>query len=523
MRNLVEVMQTKRSVLLLFILVIAGSILRIYGIDFGYHIDEPNIVERAIAMVGGEIYQPWYNWPAQTLMFLYAGLFWIAELFTEVPNYYIIARAVSVLAGVASIIMVFLIGKTIVKSAQAGLWAALFVATSQLLVRHSHYATPDAMMTLLLLVLVYFAIRAYQEKDAKKILRWYMWSGIILGVAIATKYTAAIGIVPILIVFIIKHRKYWNTLFWVGLSAFVAHSIVNPFALFDLDLIFQQLVVEANPNRLGQDWAGQKHFINNLYYYISNTPEWIGSLLSVLAIGGGIGSVVHAVRSKSWEYIIVPGFWFAFLLGISTLGLHWTRWALPMLPLVAIMAGIAIWRLLTLISQERIRVIIGSISGAVIIVPQLVISIVFSYSDIQPSTSDRASEWLINKREEPMQVIGDVENLVLYEPYTYRPRTNKLHEFTYDEYIEQGVDFIVLRKKDLVLRKDEPEKYADELIFFDELEERGKKVHSETKPQKTILKNKTDLAVYRWLFNPKKRARTFDLYQGEPIVVYKLR
>lgn len=512
----------KREYIILGCLLSVGLLLRVFAIDFGFHIDEPNIVNRAIAISQGDVHQSWYNWPAQSLMFLYAGLFWMADHLSSVPAYYIIARAVSVVFGVASIVMVYVIGKTITRSAAAGLWSALFVATSQLLIRHSHYATPDAALTLFGLVMVYCTIQAYSETTAKKIQRWYIWAGLVLGIALATKYTAAVFAVPMIIVWISKYRRQWKIIAWFVAAAFIAHTITNPFALFDLDLIWKQLLIEADPNRLGQDWSGKNHFIYNLIYYISSTPEWIGSLISILAVGGGFGSIIYAIRQRQWIYLCIPGFWILYVLSISSLGLHWSRWSLPMLPMIAILAGLASWWVIKKISRPYLRIAISIVTALLFTMPQIVSSIVFGYSDLQPSTSDRVAHWLSFRRDEAILVVGDVEDITLKKPDTYEARTNRLHEFTYDQYKEQGVDFIVVRKKDVEYRRAEPQKYANELVFFDELELRSKKVHVETKPQKTILQSKHDWDVYRWLLNSKKRAMTFNVYQGEPLIVYRL-
>jgi 4-amino-4-deoxy-L-arabinose transferase-like glycosyltransferase len=240
-----------RSSIILGIIILIGFSIRLYNVQLGFHVDEPNVVERAISMMHGHWHQPWYNWPAQSLMFIYGIIFKIANGLQLEVSYYTLARLVSVIVGTIAIWLIYRIVYLLTISTPAALWSATFLAVSTLAIKHSRFATPDMTMTMLFLVLLYCAIKIYQlpQTSITSIQRYYIYAGIALGVAVATKYTAALGVIPIVFVYLLNYRQQWKWLGWFVLTAFIAHTIANPFVLGDLNVAYQQFLVEAQPTR----------------------------------------------------------------------------------------------------------------------------------------------------------------------------------------------------------------------------------------------------------------------------------
>ncbi len=102
------------------------------------------------------------------------------------PRVYIAGRAVSALAGILTLVVVFGIGHRL-KDADTGLAAAAFAAVAPLHVLNSHFLTSDVTMVLLLLASFYFFVLGIDGGGVRSRV-----AGLFsLGLAISAKYNAA--------------------------------------------------------------------------------------------------------------------------------------------------------------------------------------------------------------------------------------------------------------------------------------------------------------------------------------------
>lgn len=182
-------------------------VLRLWGIGFGLpHLearpDELEVVGRAIRLLSGDLNPHFFHYPSlyfYTLGLLYAlwgaasmvlGGSW-AELLREAAvdpgGFILVGRYVSAIAGVATVCVVYRIGKR-VQGAPAGLMAAGFMAVAHLHVRDSHFATTDVTLTLFLAAAVLHLIDVAEQGT----LRSYIWAGAFTGLAVSTKYVGLV-------------------------------------------------------------------------------------------------------------------------------------------------------------------------------------------------------------------------------------------------------------------------------------------------------------------------------------------
>lgn len=497
---------------------IIGIALCVYGINFGFHVDEPNIVERGLSIAQGHFHQPWYHWPGQSLMFIYAALFKLSSFSVGPLQPYIIARLVSVVATGSTIWCIGLCVYRLTKSTAGSLVASSVYAVSYLVSRNGHFATPDALFTGLLCYILYCAIRAAQEDRHQRLPYWYAVSGLLLGVALATKYTAGLGIVPLVVVYLYYHRRQWRLIMWFFLAVFIGHTIFNPFALLDWKIVLHDIGTEAAPLHLGADWAGQHNFWWNLWSYLTLIPQVIGTAIWVVGIFGGMICVWRGYVKKQIE-LLLPVIVFMFsVIGLSTLALHWSRWSLPLLPPVTICVGVGVWQLVQWLPKKRLTYVLLSILYMVAIFPPALISVVNSYADMQPSTSALAADWLALHSLPQTTVAGDVEDIVLATPRSYTNAAGQLPSVDQASY-----DYFVLKADDKTQRFAQPTVYAPEVAWYTQLGNRAKLVTTIAKPKHTILKQDNDLAVYLWLFNTKNWSTLWQVYQGETLQVYKIK
>ncbi|PTS88989.1 hypothetical protein DBR17_03780 [Sphingomonas sp. HMWF008] len=118
--------------------------------------------------------------------------------------------------------------------------------------------------------------------------------------------------------------------------AAVTLILVSPFLVIDHAIVVRDLMGEARPYHLGATGGG---FAANLGYYITNVlSRSFGPVCVVLA---AVGCVASARRFPAMAVAVLPA-GIVFLAAISAQSLLWERWAVPVLPFVALAAAVGI-------------------------------------------------------------------------------------------------------------------------------------------------------------------------------------
>ena len=518
-----------------------GFMLRVWAIDFGFHVDEPNIVRRAISMAEGNWYKPWYNWPAQSLMHIYAVIFSVGGWFSDSLPHYPIARLVSVLFDTATIGVVMALVWRLSRSSVAVLVGGSWYAVSWFATEQARYATPDATLTFCLAVTVLLAVLLWQQINTQQQKKLLWASGAVFGFAIATKYTAALLIVPIAAVWVAK-KMYATSSGWfygVGylVTAVVVHTAFNPFAIFDLDLVQAALAQEANPVRIGRDWAGAFPVFRNLWFYIELISQRTGTVISWLGYGGFMLSgwaVLQQRRNNSTSVgvWIVTLMYLAYWGSISTLGLHWERWGLPLLPLVIVSAA-WVWGLLWGWSASRTKPIIWRISLVVctllVSLPQVGLSLLQGQAMMQPDTRTLVANYITQhippNHDTPVNILGEVEAMELPAGYEYTYKyggDDAVPNRSLDRYITKGRQYIVLRYNQIQARKLQPNVYTVQNAFAEDIANRATELTTIRRYNNTLLDITSDVEFYSWVAKPLNWSRLWEVNRGEAYIIYQL-
>jgi Dolichyl-phosphate-mannose-protein mannosyltransferase len=141
------------------------------------------------------------------------------------------SRILSALFSLGTIITIFAIGRRHFGE-QTGLLAAGFLALTMGLVNLSHFATPESLLFLFMTLCLWACDRIATSGQ----IRDYALVGVFAGLALATKYTAWILAVPILVAHTYRLRRdvwKWRTVagpLVCGVVGFVAFAVTNPYA-----------------------------------------------------------------------------------------------------------------------------------------------------------------------------------------------------------------------------------------------------------------------------------------------------
>jgi len=217
----------EKAWLLILILEFAFFI-RAYGVSFGlpyiYEADAHVYIDRAVGFLRRGDWNPhWFGNPASILMYLLAALyalyFIIAKSFgffndMGVFTYYLIVnptysyltgRGLMVFFGTLSVLITYKIGKKIFDK-KVGLIAAFLFAVIPMHVASSKIIRTDVMATFFILLSFLYCIDILEEDN----LHGYIMAGVFAGLAVATKYPAAL---VILMTVIARMMRKGQTLF----------------------------------------------------------------------------------------------------------------------------------------------------------------------------------------------------------------------------------------------------------------------------------------------------------------------
>ncbi len=556
---------------LLILIVVLGIAIRCYHLDLITNVDEPNIIKRAVLVADGQLHVPWYNWPAQSLIRLNGLDFAIiktgwnlihdqslsaSQLYADHRQLFITAaHALTVSFGGAAIILIYWIGK-LLQSHRAGILAAGFLSINYLHSLHSRFATPDVPMTTLLLGMMVVALLLYRswKHDATAVYqqrsrRYHLIAGLIWGFTIATKYTGLLVIIPIGVVWLLQWwdasqgmqlrqwpRLLWNELWqrrllWLLLGAVIMHTIWNPFAWVDYQHIIKSVLFESKSQRLGVDWAGRDWvMLRNLWYYLHGSGAWNGLILSLI---GWTAMLISAWKWKRPPYqpvLVISLSYLAFLIGLSSLGLHWSRWSLPLTPLIIISAAIGADRCWQWISpQLRLRWqhwIVGGISGLLLvmmIIPPVSLSILTGVSAAQPTTPQLAVQYITTHIPHGSKIATSTWPLPGgHRHWSLHEYSQDLYDTTVEQYAASGVHYLIVQPKDYEAAKRQPNSYPEIIDFFHDLPQHYRQIKDIQKTHDTLLGHKREDRFYRWIFTH-SWSDIFNFRTGARLQIWELK
>jgi len=336
-------------VLLIIILGIAFSV-RIKGIWFGYplpvHPDEPHLVERALNMVRtGDLNPHFFNYPTLN-MYLLALIYRVITLGSEalfglsaadVPViwFYIAGRVFNVAVSVLTVFVTYELGRRLISSS-AGLISAAFITFSPLHVANSFTITVDASVALWLSLATLMAVLIYAKE---KKLVYYLLAGVCVGCAVGSKYTAVVGVAPILIAHYKQSRDKRD---WVDANVIAllvvspaAFLITTPYAILDYETFVSALKYEAahySTGHPGFEADGSTSFYLYGRYLLGEGYGLIPTLFS------GLG-LIWLLRKDPWKAAILASAPVLLFLLVGRYKVFFPRNVVAVVPFLSVFSG----------------------------------------------------------------------------------------------------------------------------------------------------------------------------------------
>lgn len=356
--------QARVTTLVLAAILVITSCLRLNGVGFGlpslYDRDEPVFLLCGLHMLKELTLNPgWFGHPGTTTIYtlaitealvflgglalgLWQGAAGFATAVYHDPGIIVLpSRVLMVMGGVGCVYLTYRIARSLFDVPTA-LLAALLLAINPLHIAYSQIVRTDIQATLLMLATVLCAIAIVRHGRRRD----YVLAGIMVGLACATKWPAVIAVSSPLGAIALRsltnatERSSWlPRVAALGAISLATLFLTSPFLLFDYQTAFDNLRGEARPAHLSQTGYG---FLGNGWWYISSP---LAHSVGVVGLGLGlIGMAYMTLRDRlATVTIVLPAV--LFLAAMSMQALIWPRWALPLLPFVAIFTAFGIVRL----------------------------------------------------------------------------------------------------------------------------------------------------------------------------------
>ncbi|MGH2941430.1 MAG: ArnT family glycosyltransferase [Solirubrobacteraceae bacterium] len=317
-----------------------------HGLPYAYNADEnAHFVTRAIGLFGHNWDPNYYvNPPAYTYLVhlalgvWYGGRAGVSNSFAADPTQiWIISRTLAALLGTVAVWLLYLAGSRLVDR-RVGLLAAGIFAVAFLPVFYSKLALNDV-PTLAGVCLALWAAAGILRNGR---LRDYVYAGVGLGLACATKYTGGIVLLPIVAAagaqFAAPGGKAGalRGIAVAGLVSLAAFFVANPYSVLDFASFWDGLSHQSDASG---DAAGKLGLTQDsgYAYYLWSFGWGLGWVPLFFAVGGA-ARLFFDERRLVW--MLVPPV-VLFVLFMGSQERYFGRWLMPVFPFVCVLAAYA--------------------------------------------------------------------------------------------------------------------------------------------------------------------------------------
>ncbi|MFN4180948.1 MAG: ArnT family glycosyltransferase [Armatimonadota bacterium] len=370
------------DLMLLSVALAVAILLRVYGLDWGlpspervhsYHPDEITVIGPTLHMniFAGEMNPHFFNYGS---LFLYAVYF--ARLFAEgygwldltpffkafsvggwmgvseslqgvaeFAKLHLLARLLSVICGVATVLLVFLWARKLV-----GLWgaftAAFLLASFPMHVQHSHFATVDVPLTLLTTLSLYLAASA---EDGRKM----FLAAFVAGLATAVKYSVAPALwltLAVLWAWRINWLKAFTRLAVITAAMGAGFLLGCPYSVLAPQEFWRDFYWETFVHsRIGHGYVFAETGNGHWFHLTVNLPAAVGVPAILLALASILPFGLPEARENTehanfWRktFVATIVFALAYFVPLGFAQVRFARYLMPLLPILALWASL-VW------------------------------------------------------------------------------------------------------------------------------------------------------------------------------------
>ncbi|MBA3358937.1 MAG: phospholipid carrier-dependent glycosyltransferase [Thermoleophilaceae bacterium] len=340
------------------LLLAAALAVRLWNIDYGlpyvWSVDEArHFTEPAVLMFERGFDPGYYHNPA-LFTYLINRVLWLiygplglrldarfdgvnVQFHKDASDIFLTARILAAMLGTAAVAALYLVARRL-WGVREGLVAAAMLTFAFLPVSISRVAVSDVGALIGVSLAIFGAVRIYEGGGR----RWFLLTGLAIGVALAFKYTTGLLVIPLLIAAATRLKRDGPAVLGylaAGLGAAAAIVLLsNPYLVLNADeawgALQDQAGVAARQEKPGQGSGGFSFYLDSLTWGFG----WL-ALSAALA-----GAVLLGLRDRM-RLLLVASFPVALLIYLALQARFFGRWLLPAYPALAILAALAVGRL----------------------------------------------------------------------------------------------------------------------------------------------------------------------------------
>lgn len=487
------------------------------------HVDERSRTLIAIRMAAsGDLNPGWFGHPASTVLYPLAGIYhgWHVitdnrpffevdpDLQTHFYNHpqetYFLGRLLAAGYSLLMIPLIYHIGRQAF-GPPVGLLAAWLSILSPTVMHYAQRARGDDISaTFFGLLSLWLCLRLYHRPTLGN----HILAGLTIGLAIGSRYFM-VALVPILVAvegFIWWRRisqpslaTSWRYLRSIAgrlvaglLSVLVGFALCTPYFFLDFATVLANLRHEARTVELGADGLTPPE---NLWWYLTTAiPDDLSWPVTVFA-AGGVGLILYHRQPKP---LLLLGFVTIFLLGLSLSALHWQRWIVQILPVLALFAAYGLQGLshrLAAFQKLSHRQWLSLLLILVSLWPTYHLTMQ-TIRNTQPSTRLLARNWLIHNLPAQSQVATEgVVPLTDTQFYVFEAEVSLATEgYTLEEAQQLGWQYFVASADRYGVYFSQPDRYPAEVAFYENLFHTGQLIQQF---EPTATRNGPTIRVYQ--------------------------
>jgi 4-amino-4-deoxy-L-arabinose transferase-like glycosyltransferase len=400
--------------LLLILIVAAGAAVRFYGLNWGAPYYHFHIDEHFVFLGGLELRKDFFAAANSPKFFMYSplpmyiliGLTEIYETITAPLNlalktdgirFMVLGRSISAAFGTATIPLVYLIASR-VSTRTAGLLAAALTAAGVLHLRDSHFLSVDVSLTFFC-ILAWLALIDVALHGA---MRSYVLAGVAIGAALLCKYSAAF-LLPLTLVAhlcapgrptLAAPWQTWIRWLWVGaipgIVAVLTFLVLDPHVLIHFDKFrfeVQELVLAPMGGAQIAIWAAHFTNIQPRLFWFTNILWWgLGPAFEIWALLG----VAWLLWRRDRAALMAAAFPIVYYLVAGRTGLPFARYGVPLVPALAVAAGVLSADLLRKPAWRRLSLI----ATTAVIAATILYAVAYMNIYVKPDSRLAASEYI---------------------------------------------------------------------------------------------------------------------------------
>lgn len=333
---------------------------------------------------------------------------YIINYLSDPTAFFLIGRGLSVLFGMATLPIVLMLGRKIF-CRRAGILALCFFACAPLHVQNCHYAIVDVSMLFFFCLSLLWIVDIGIHRNRST----YLISGIFAGLACATKYNAAILLIPMLVMHFLtprERRVALGPVLWLFTAAGI-FILTSPYTLLDGRTFVRDLYHLHTFSKVGWfGWEKRPHAF--LLFWGTILFKGIGPPIYVLAL---IGIYMGLQRRSPADVALLSLITvYSIIMGRANVNAAYGRFMLPLVPLLVLYAAYALSAIIDALSaklgHERFL-----LQGTVVLclIPSILLSFNISHTLAQPSTLTLAGKWVENHITAGARILIEYDSIPL--------------------------------------------------------------------------------------------------------------